>query len=570
MLNIKKIEQIIHTEVSPAIKVVEERGTVALYGELDNWDDVLKAGNLAVHKDSLGVVNRIKLKGYEPKMLLPDINDQAYEGRKPDVVIIGAGVVGSAIARELSRFKLDVMLLEKEYDVAMAASSRNDGEVHPGIDLHKGQLKLHYNGIGNKMYPDLCKDLGVEFRRQGQVIVFSKGWERLIAPLFALKAKMNGLYNYRYLNKKKLKELEPNVPDWNYGGFFTGSAGVVCPYKLTIALAENAVQNGVQICLNTAVTGMDLEGGEIKSVKTNRGTIYPKVVINAAGVFSDIIADMAGDRTFTIHPRKGTILILDKKAQKNIVNTIMGKSPIGDIKNYDKHTKGGGVVQTIDGNVLVGPNAVETPDREDISTCSEGVDAILQKQIQVAPKMTRADVITYFSGVRAPTYEEDFVIRKGLFTKNIVQAAGIQSPGLTAAPAIAIDVAKLAVELLGGAKPNTNFNPVRKAIPHLAEMSDEERNKKIKENPDYGIMVCRCEEVSKGEIEDALSAPFVVPSVDAIKRRVRAGMGRCQGGFCGPLVVQIISRKTGLKPEEITKGNNKGYILIGDTKEGKV
>lgn len=567
-LNLKKITELIHSKVSTDIKVSEDRGCVVLHGELDNWEDVVRAGKLAVDKKSLGVVNRIKLKGHTPKMYLPTVQDNKYDNRKPDVVIIGGGVSGCSIARELSKYSLDVMLLEKEYDVAMHASSRNDGEVHPGIDLHKGCKKLHYNGIGNKMYPELCKDLGVEFTRRGQVIVYSKWWEKLLVPGFLLRAKTNGLYDYRYLNKKKLKELEPNVPDWSKGGFFTGSAGVVCPYKITIALAENAASNGVEICLNTAVMDMEVKDDRVVSVTTNRGTIFPKVVINAAGTYADVIADMAGDRTFTIHPRKGTLLILDKKSQKKIVNTIMAKCPYGDSAR-DKNTKGGGVIHTIDGNVLVGPNAIEIPDREDTSTESECVDSIIKKQSVVAPKMTRADVITYFAGVRAPTYEEDFVVRKGIFTKNIVHSAGIQSPGLTAAPAIAIDVAKYAVEILGNVKPNEKFNPIRKGVPHLADMSTEDRDKLIKQNPDYGMIICRCEEVSKGEIIDALNAPFVVPSVDAIKRRVRAGMGRCQGGFCGPLVVQIIANKLGLELKDVPKANDRSHILIGNTKEGK-
>lgn len=569
MINIDKIAKRIRTQVSSEIEVAEEKGCVVLKGELDNWQHIVKAGKLAVTSDSLGVINRIKLKGHQSKMYLPDIQDEKYHNEKPDILIIGAGVVGCAIARELSKYSLKVMLIEKEYDVALAASSRNDGEVHPGIDLRKGCKKLYYNGIGNKMYPKLCKELGVEFDRRGQVIVFSKWWEKLLIFGFLLKSKINGLYNYKYLNKKELKKLEPNAPDWNYGGFFTGSAGVVCPYKFTIALAENAVQNGVKLALNTAVIGMEVDGDKITSVKTNRGIIYPKVVINAAGTYSDVIADMAGDRTFTIHPRKGTLIILDKKAQSKIVNTVMAKSPIGDMKSRDKNTKGGGLVHTIDGNVLVGPNAIEIPDREDISTMPECIDAIMEKQSSVAPNMSKADVITYFAGVRAPTYEEDFVVRKGIFTKNIVQAAGIQSPGLTASPAIAVDVAKFACELIGDVKPNKNFNPIRKGIPHLAEMSSEERDKLIKKNPDYGVIICRCEEVSKGEIIDALDAPFVVPATDAIKRRVRAGMGRCQGGFCGPLVVQIISKKLGLAPEKVNKANKKSYILISDTKEGK-
>lgn len=563
---IKKIN-----EISPDITVKEDKKCIVLEGELDNWEDIVKVGKAAVSKNYLGVINNIKLKGHKDKIKLPKIQDEKYEGRKPDVLIIGGGISGCAIARELSRFKLDIMLVDKDYDLGMAASSRNDGQVHVGIDLHKGTLKWKYNILGNRMYGDLCKELGVEFRRQGQNIVFSKRWESKLSLGFRIKSKMIGLKEYRYLSPKKLKELEPNIPEWNRGSFFHADAGVVSPYKLTVALAENSAENGAEICLNTAVLGMNVQKEEIRSVKTNRGTIYPKLVINCAGTFADKIAEMANDRTFTIHPRKGTILILDKKSQPKIVNTIMAKSPVADyLAGKMGNSKGGGLINTIDHNVLVGPDAFETPKREDYSTEKENVDALIKKHQETAKNLTHADVITYFSGVRAPTYEEDFVIRKGIFTKNIIEVAGIQSPGLTCAPAFAIDVAKWASQMLN-AKRNEKFNPIRKAgrAPHLAHMSDEERNELIKQNPDYGVMICRCEEISKGEILDALNSPVLVPSTDAIKRRVRAGMGRCQGGFCGPLVVQIIAEKTGLSVEEINKANSEATIIYGDTKEGK-
>jgi Predicted dehydrogenase len=236
------------------------------------------------------------------------------------------------------------------------------------------------------------------------------------------------------------------------------------------------------------------------------------------------------------------------------------------------HTKGGGVVETADHNVLVGPNALETPYREDVSTDSESIKRIFEKQTIIADKMKMGDIITYFAGVRAPTYEEDFVVRKGIFTKNIIEVAGIQSPGLTAAPAIAIDVAKWAVEMLGGegvVKINKSFNPVRQcAVPHLADMTEAERNDLISKNPDYGEIVCRCEEVSKGEIIDAINSPVPVYTVDAIKRRVRPGMGRCQGGFCGPLVLKILAEQKGCSVEDIQKAGDGSTILFDKTKGG--
>ncbi|NCA67531.1 MAG: FAD/NAD(P)-binding oxidoreductase, partial [Clostridia bacterium] len=514
----------------------------------------------------------IKLKGFAPKQRIPDIEDKTLDGATPDVLIIGAGVVGCSIARELSRYKLNTYLIEKENDVAMAASSRNDGDVHVGIDLKKHFQKHYYNSRGNAMFERLSEELDFVFQRTGHAILFSTKWEKLLAPIMRLKARQLGIKGARLLSPDKMKKYEPSIPSWCTGAFYMPTGGEISPYKFTVALAENAVSNGVKLFLNTIVKSMNIEGGKVCEVLTNRGVIRPRLVINAAGVFSDVIAEMADDRTFSIHPRKGTNLILDKKV-KSYAAISMGKSPFAkdkdtEVSDSKKHTKGGGVAHTVDDNVLIGPNAIETPEREDFSTDKQCIDEVFNKQKKVAEKMTRADVITYYSGIRASTYEEDFVVRKGIFTKNIIHAAGIQSPGLTAAPAIGVDVAKWAVELLGGAKENLGFSPIRIGVPELKKLSSEERDRYIKDNPDYGIIICRCEEISKGEILDALSSPIVVPTVDGIKRRVRPGMGRCQGGFCSPLVIEIIADKLGIPVEQVRKSGTQSVILFGDTKEG--
>lgn len=572
----KRIEKKIHKKISKNIAVSLVNGCIVLEGELDNWDDVVSAGSLAVSKKSLGVVNNIKLKGFQEAPVLPAVNDLLYDGRTPDIVIVGGGIVGCSIARELSKYSFDVMLLEKGYDVALGASSRNDGDVHVGIDLHKGYQKLYYNGRGNELYDKLCEELDVDLHRTGHSIVFYKKWEtRIIYPIIKLKSKLLGIKGVRFVSPEEFNKLEKGMPSWAKGAVFMPSGAEVSPYKLTVALAENAAKNGVEVCLNTYVNGIKTQNGSIVEVSTNRGTIKPKLVINAAGVYADIIADMAGDRTFTIHPRKGTNLILDKKCV-DYATTSMTKSPFTKFANEEKrvddakkHTKGGGAVHTVDGNVLIGPNAVETPYREDVSTTREDVDLIFSKVKRVAEKMSYGDIITYFSGTRAATYEEDFVVRKGIFTKNIIQAAGIQSPGLTAAPAIAEDVARWSCELLGKKTKNPSYNPIRKAPPKLSKMSPEMRDKFIKENPLYGEIVCRCEEISKGEIIDALNSTLPVYSVDAIKRRVRPGMGRCQGGFCSPLVMKILSEHSGLPIENIKKADESSTILFGDTKGGQ-
>jgi glycerol-3-phosphate dehydrogenase len=296
-------------------------------------------------------------------------------------------------------------------------------------------------------------------------------------------------------------------------------------------------------------------------------------VVNAAGVFAGEIAALAGDGFYSIHPRRGTNAILDKKftaGMARISSTKMGTA------SKKAHTKGGGIIRTVHHNLLIGPDAVETPEREDFTTSRESVETTMRKFTATCAKLNPAQIITYFTGIRAPTYEEDFVVCKGRRCANLVHAAGIQSPGLTAAPAIALDAARFAVELLeaGGRNiaPNNNFNPLRKPIPPVARMNDDERAALIAENPDYGIILCRCEEVSKGEIIDSLRRPVPCDTVDGVKRRVRPGMGRCQGGFCGPLITRIIAAETGLPLDAVTKSGGESRILRGPvgSPEGRV
>ena len=345
-------------------------------------------------------------------------------------------------------------------------------------------------------------------------------------------------------------------------------AGCVCPYGLTIAYGENAVMNGAKVSLDTAVTGMEVRDGKIVSVTTNRGVIRPKIVINAAGVFAEDIAKMAGDRFYSIHPRRGTNSILDKKAG-SLISSI---ASIKKLESNPSHTKGGGLLNTVHGNILAGPDAVETYEKENFATNAESIETVFTKQRGTAPSLTERDIITYFTGVRAPNFEEDFVIEKGRKTTNLIHCACIQSPGLTTAPAVALDIERMAVDMLGGEskiKRNEKFDPVRKPVPVLREMSAEERDKLIKQNPDYGEIVCRCEEISKGEIIDALNSPLCVPTVDGIKKRLRPGMGRCQGGFCSPLVTKIIAEHQGIPISEVRKGGSDSIICYGKTKGGE-
>ncbi|OYT14595.1 MAG: hypothetical protein B7C24_17475 [Bacteroidetes bacterium 4572_77] len=346
------------------------------------------------------------------------------------------------------------------------------------------------------------------------------------------------------------------------------TAGILSPYKMTIAFAENAVMNGVEVSLNTIVQSMEKKDGKILSVSTNRGIIRPKVVINAAGVYSDKIAAMVDDQFFTIHPRKGEIVLVDKK-KGHLLYSIVSNPTLTTSKST---SKGGGVIKTSEGNILMGPNSYEQPFKEDFTTKKENIDEILKKHMNIISGLSHADIITYFAGVRAATYEEDFIVEKSEYVKNLVHAAGIQSPGLASAPAIAEDIEKMTIEILSKVKDvkrKDNWNPIRKGIPELSSMKDKERSALIKKRPDYGEIICRCEEVSKGEIIDAINAPIPAKSIDAIKRRTRAGMGRCQSGFCMPLVAKILEEESGLDMKTITKKGNASKILEGKTRKGQ-
>ena len=546
----------------------EDDGRLVLEGTLDRWDDVVAAGLLSVNKRRYdGLVNDIRFTGGDiPPMRLPKVQDSALDGASPDVLIIGGGIIGSAIARECSRYDMQILLVDKEHDIAMQTTSRNDGMVHPGIDLVLGQVKRRYNMRGNRMYDQICNELDVPFRRSGQYVCFH-GLQNAVAAFFGqFYYMLVGPYG-RFVSKRAFFKREPNMNPTISGALFFPSAGVVSPYGLAIAYSENAAENGVQFSLDTAVLNMCVEENRIRSVTTNRGTIYPKIVINAAGVFAEEIAKMADDRFFSIHPRKGTNTILDHKASRRMMAIV---SSFGTSSTKKRHTKGGGLVKTIDDNTLVGPDAVETYNKEDFSTNAQNVSDVFEKQRLTDPALSVRDAITYFSGVRAATYEEDFVIQKGRRTKNLIHAAGIQSPGITAAPAIALDVSKMAAELLAKTqevKSNPSFNPIHKSIIRMNELNLEQRDAMIHENPDYGEIICRCEQISRGEVKDALHRSIPCDTLDGVKRRVRPGMGRCQGGFCGPLVLQIIAEETGKNVDEIDKSAPGGEILFGSIKE---
>lgn len=564
-MGIKALNRKLYNEYGGRVTASLEDNCIVLRGSLDRWEDVVAAGLMCAKPHSkCHVVNDIVFTGAEETpMRMPELKDTALDGDRPDVLVIGGGISGCSIARELTRYKLNVLLLEKEADLALGASGRNDGEVHPGVDLSRGSLKHKYIRRANRMYDRVCSELDVPFKRTGQYACFGKKSWLVPVWLYAMWRRFyDGIEDTRIIMGDKLREKEPEINENIAFALSNPSSGSVSPYNLVIAYAENAVHNGARVSLNTAVTGMEVKNGKIVSVETNRGTVYPKLVINCAGVFSDEVARMAGDRFFSIHPRRGTNSILDKKTGKRFsaIASVVGASTPGKT-----HTKGGGILHTVHDNLLVGPDAVETYERENTATTPDSIERVFAKQKITMPELSERDIITYFTGVRAPTYEEDFIIEWGRKTKNIYHVAGIQSPGLTTAPAVAEDVALEAARWLE-AEENEAFDPIRHAPPHLAAMSDAERAELIAQNPDYGVIICRCEEVSRGEILDALNSPICVPTVDGIKKRLRPGMGRCQGGFCSPLVTKIIAEYLGVPLTEVRKSSASSPIVFGSRK----
>ena len=533
---------------------INERNIATVSGECETWEQLIDVGHFVAEDAKIkNVVSEMTVKGLT--ITPQDYASMAKEGRKKgiiqktDVVIIGAGVIGCGIARELSKYDFHCIVVDKENDVSVGASKANNGNIHPGHAVKKGTLKHKLNILGNRMYDEWAKDLQFEFQRNGLMYI---AWEEEYLP--ALKRRYtkgleNGVDGIRYISGEEAMAIEPELKKLDnppIAAVWLPSLAHVEPYEVTIALAENAAENQVKFMLNTKVCDI-VHDGRIQAVVTSRGVIETKYVINAAGVYADDISRMAGDVSYTIHPRKGTIVLLDKaktypyKPQLGFVSNKL-ENRMMNVKN--KESKGGGCCKTPEGNYLLGPSANEVWNKEDTSCDAEGIAYALSccQHKGVGEK----DVIRSFAGVRAADFKEDFIIEKSEVTSGLIHVAGIQSPGLSAAPAIAKMVENILLEEMKkegmSYKRKKNYQPYRPKRRVFRKLSLEEQNKLIKENPDYGQIVCRCEFITKGEILDAIDSPVVPTSVDAIKRRTRAGMGRCQGGFCLPVVLQILAQ----------------------------
>lgn len=477
-----------------------------------------------------------------------------------DVIIIGGGVVGCSIARELSKYDIKVALIEKEDDVASGGASKaNSAILHAGYDPLPGTLKAKLNVKGNEMFDELCKDLDVPMKRVGSLVAaFSKDEVESLYKLYDRGLK-NGVKKMSIISGDMVKEIEPNINDTIVAALYAKTAGIICPYGFVIALAENAAQNGVEFIFNQEVISIKKEeDGFI--VKTQSNEYFSKYVVNAAGLYSDVINDMVGGKHFTVHPRKGEYLILDKE-EGYIANTVIFQVPT-------KMGKGILVSPTVDGNLLIGPTAEDIEDKEFRGTTAEGLEkAILGAKKSVA-KFNERKTITQFTGVRSvPDVEgEDFIIGES-DVKGFINVAGIESPGFTSSPAIAEMVVQILKDSGLKMAEKDNFNPKRKPVIRFNELTDEERNELIKKDPSYGRVICRCETVTEGEIIDAIRRPVGAKSIDGVKRRVRAGMGRCQGGFCSPRVLEILSRELNIDPLDVTKFGGKSNILTAKAKE---
>lgn len=474
-----------------------------------------------------------------------------------DVTIIGAGVIGCAIAREISRYKLNICVVEKSADVASSTSKANSGIVHAGHDAKPGTLKSKLNIKGNPMFDELSKELDFPFIRNGSMVLCFD--EKDIRELVEIKERghKNGVEDIRLLRGEEVRNLESNVSQGVAAALYIPSGGIVCPYEMTVALAENAYDNGVEFRFETEVKKV-IKNKDSFLIKTNFEDIETKVVINAAGLFADDINNMVSSRKITIVPRKGEYCLLDK-AVGELVKSTLFQLPT-------KMGKGVLVTPTADGNLLIGPNAIDLEDKNDVTTTQQGMEEIILRAGLTLDRVPTNQIITAFAGLRAHSIEDDFIIGEAKDVKNFINVAGIESPGLTSAPAIGKMVEEMVVNILNPEK-NKNFNPVRKGIPKFREMSNKERNKLIAENPSYGKIVCRCETVTEGEIIDAIRRPLGARTLDGIKRRTRAGMGRCQSGFCSTKIVEILAKELKVDPTSITKFGGSSRILIGKNKE---
>lgn len=474
-----------------------------------------------------------------------------------DVIIIGGGVVGCAIAREMAKQERKIALLERASDVCEGSSKANSGIIHAGYDALPGTLKASLNVQGNRMMEALAKELDIPFKQNGSfVLSFDEEGRDGLKKLYD-RGIANGVKNMQILSGDEVRKLEPNVSSEVKAALYAPTAGIICPFGMTYAFAENAAVNGVEFYLNTEVT-------DIKKTKdgflllTSKEKYEAKYVINAAGVYADKIHNMVSENKLNIVPRRGQYCLMDKEVG-SLTKATLFQLPT-------KLGKGVLVTPTVHGNLLVGPNAEDLEDKEGINTTAAGLEDILMRGERSIARLPKNKVITSFAGLRANEGSGDFIIKEVKDAKGFIDVAGIASPGLTASPAIGVYVAEL-MQKIAPTTLKQNFIATRKGIPNVATATMEERRKLIEKNPAYANVICRCELVTEGEIIDAIRRPVGATTLDGIKRRTRAGMGRCQSGFCSPKVVELLAKELGVQVSEITKMGGNSTFITGDNKE---
>ncbi len=481
---------------------------------------------------------------------------------KTDVVIIGAGAVGSSIARELSRYRLDVVVVDKNEDVGGDASKSNSAIIHTGYDASPGTLESQLVVTANPMYDQIARELDVPFKRIGAILpaVTDEQYEKL--QEIRHKAVLNRVYDVQYKTGAELLEMEPNLNPEVKGGLYIPRESIIDPFILVQAYSENANENGVTFLLNTRVTGIRTEENEVKAVETTAGTIETKVVINAAALYCDEIAGMVGKAEYKVVARRGQFFILDRNTSCQVNHIVL---PIPT-----KITKGKLMCPTIHGNMLVGPTAEDLDNKTDKSTTVEGLASIETDVKRLIPGVRVQDSITQYSGLRPNRNPEGLHVDVWDDLKGFINLSGVRSTGLTLSASMGVYIADLMRDLGYPMIPKDNYKTTRKGIVRFRNLSDAEREALVKENPAYGRVICRCETVTEGEILDAIHRPLGARSVDAVKRRVRAGMGRCQGGFCGPKVLKILARELNIPETEVLKNNAGSYMVVGKTREERL
>jgi len=472
-----------------------------------------------------------------------------------DVIIIGAGIIGANIAREISRYNLDALVLERMDDVAAGGCTKaNSAIVHAGHDAKPGTNKAKYNVLGNPMFDKICEELEVPFTRNTSMVVAFEGDD--MSGLFDLfqRGIKNGVPDMQIIDEHTLRQYEPNIGKDARAALRLGTGAIVCPYEYTLACAENAYDNGVEFKMLANVTNIRPVDGHWE-VELDDGTVLEtRAVVNAAGMSSDIFNNMVSEHKFEILPRRGQYYMVDKTFE-HAFNATIFQLPTD---------KGKGILlsRTVDGTVILGPTAEEIEDKEDTDTTADGLADIMLHASKTWNNIPTRNFIGNFAGVRPRPSNGDFWIGEPDDAPMFFNAAGIESPGITSAPAIAVDIAKMVSEKLGAEKKD-NFNPIRHAIPRFREMSNEERAELIAKDPAYGRIICRCETVTEGEIREAIRRPLGAKNLDGVKRRTRAGMGRCQSGFCMPRVAELLCEELGIDPTEVTKFGGDSKILTG-------